>query len=763
MAETTSPAPVGTAVDVGPDKAGRRRVFLEVEGMTCASCSSRVERALNKLPDVRSSVNLATGRATIDAPATLDDQALAAVVAGRGYPARVATATDAAPVGSAELARARLLWKRFVVALVLFIPLSNLAVVAALAPAARFPGWQWALVALCLPVVTWCAWPFHRAAAVNAVHGSAAMDTLVSIAIIVSTLWSVVAVFTVDPAAAVPSGLWAAMTHSGSIYLETAAGITVLVLGGRYLEARARARAGDAVRALAALAVKDVRVLLPDGSEMPLPVGELRLCQQIVVRPGERIAADGDLTSGRALVDTSAMTGESVPREVTVGDRVTAGCLVVDGRIVVRSTAVGADTQLAGMIRLVEQAQVAKSGTQRLVDRISVVFVPTVLILAVITTAGWWLFGAAADKAVSAGLGVLVIACPCALGLATPVALLAAAGRGARDGIFVKDQRALDAAGGIDLVVWDKTGTVTTGSLSVTQVVAGPQAAEPWLWWAAAVESGSSHPVAQAIVRAAWERHPDEALPEVTDFVSHAGIGVTGTVQGRLVAASRPDQHHTELPEWAVEAVTAQSTAGRTVVVIGVDGAVAGVVGCSDSVKPSAARTIGALRRDRIRSELVTGDNAGAAGLVAADVGADPVHADLLPADKVDLIRRHQRQGRRVAMVGDGINDGPALAAADLGIAVGEGTDVAIAAADIILVRDDLDGVNEALRLASATISTIRWNLIWAFGYNVVAIPLAIAGLANPLLASAAMACSSLLVVFNSLRLDRAPHPAAEH
>lgn len=733
-----------------PDVSERRRLVLGIEGMTCTSCSARVERALNKMPGVQASVNFATGRATVDVPPAVDESALAAAVSRVGY-VPVPVVDEPFSAGDAEQVRARSLWRRFVVALVLFVPLSNLAVVAALAPTARFPGWQWLLVVLCAPVVTWCAWPFHRAAAVNAAHGAGTMDTLVSTGIIVATLWSCWSMFTVDPHVPIPDGLWAAMSHSGSIYLETASGITVLVLGGRYLEARARARAGQAVRALAALTAKEVTVLLADGSQMRLPAGELKNGQQLVCAPGDRIAADGTVHSGRAAVDTSAMTGESLPREVFTDDEVSAGHLVMDGRLIITATAVADQTQLAGMIRLVEQAQQSKSATQRLVDRISIVFVPAILAVAVLTAAGWLMAGAGIDRALTAALSALVVACPCALGLATPVALLAASGRGARHGIFVRDQDALDSGRNIDLVLWDKTGTITEGTLQVVQLYHAGGPSRQWLLLAAAVEAASGHPIGRAIV--ARSGGPEGLLP-VDDFEATIGIGVGGRVAGHRVRVCRPG------PELHLSAnlrtrVAADESAGRTVVAVLIDESVAGLVVCADTVKESAARVVQALHGRGIRSELLTGDNAGAATAVGAHIGADAVHSKLLPADKVAVIRGHQAAGRRVAMVGDGVNDGPALAIADLGIAVGAGTDVALEAADVILVRDDLDGVAESLALARATVRTIRWNLVWAFGYNLAAVPIAVAGLANPLVASAAMALSSLLVVTNSLRLDR--------
>ncbi len=635
------------------------------------------------------------------------------------------------------------------------------------------------MTVVALPVVTWCAWPFHRAAAVNLAHGTTTMDTLVSAGVIISTLWSLWSMLGLHRTSALPDGLWAALTASGSIYLETAAGITTFVLAGRYLELKARGRSGDALRALASLAAKDATVILPDGTHMLLPITELKAGQKFITRPGERIAADGTVELGPAAVDSSAITGESLPLEKTPGDAVVGGTMVTRGRLVVTASAVGPDTQLAGMLRLVEQAQTDKAAVQRRVDAIAAVFVPAVLIIAVCTLAGWLIVGSSLDRAVSAALGVLVIACPCALGLATPTALLVASGRGAQWGIFLKGHRALEATREVDTVVLDKTGTVTTGVLQVQSLfdVDGLDVkatgmddtgdAEVWdsltpRWWlraAAAVESGSEHAVAAAIVGVAGS---DGALgaTTVTDFENLPGLGAKATVDGRSVLVGRSLLFHQlgiEVPRECGEREMELAGTGCTVVLVSIDGTVRGLIALADTVKPTAAAAVARLHRQGLQTVLLTGDNQGAAQAVADRIGVQVVVAGVLPGGKVDYLRSLQSGGRIVAMVGDGINDGPALATADLSIAIGSGTDVAIAAADIILVRDDLRGVPDTIALATATLATIRGNLRWALGYNIAAIPIAVAGLAQPLLASAAMALSSLFVVSNSLRLAKLP------
>ena len=732
-----------------------RRVELDVSGMTCAACANRVQTRLNKLDGVRASVNYATRVATVDAPEGTSLSDLCAVVERAGYQAQLRVpGGDELP--DPDEAVARSLLRRLGVAAVLFVPLSHLSVMFAVLPETRFAGWQWLLTGLALPIVTWAAWPFHRVAWRNARHRTASMETLISVGVTAATLWSLYTIFAEHPERRT-TGLWQALMSSDAIYLEVAAGVTVFILAGRYFEARAKSKAGSALRALAALSAKNVAVVLPDGSEMVIPAQELKEQQRFVVRPGETIATDGLVVDGSAAVDMSAMTGESTPIRAVAGDSVVGGTVALDGRLIVEAAAVGADTQFAGMVRLVEEAQAQKADAQRLADRISGVFVPVVFVIAGLTAAGWLLTGAGADRAFSAALAVLVIACPCALGLATPTAMMVASGRGAQLGIFLKGYRALEAIRTVDTVVFDKTGTLTTGHLSVTAVTpADGWAAAEVLAYAAAVESGSEHAIATAILAAA----DDHA--GVEDFRAIPGSGVTGVVNGRTVAVGRPKwigraatMKGSAVPEPVETARRAAELMGQTVVLVAVDGAVCGALAVADAVKDSAAQAVAALHQRGLRTVLLTGDNATAAAEVAAQVGIEEVIAEVLPEGKVDVIEQLRERGRVVAMVGDGINDGPALASADLGLAIGRGTDVAIAAADVILVRDDLRSVPQALDLARATMRTIRVNMGWAFGYNVAAIPIAAAGLLNPLIAGAAMAFSSFFVVSNSLRLRK--------
>ncbi|MFN8043385.1 MAG: heavy metal translocating P-type ATPase [Mycobacterium sp.] len=739
---------MSTTVAGGPGAPPVRRVELDVSGMTCAACAARVENRLNKLDGVHASVNYATRVATVDASDAVSFDELCDVVQRAGYAAGPrAAGTDLGPDPDEATARSLLL--RLAVAAVLFVPLSHLSVMFAVLPSTRFAGWQWLLTGLALPIVTWAAWPFHRVALRNARHRVASMETLISVGITAATLWSLATIFVSHPQRQT-RGVWQALMSSDAIYLEVAAGVTVFVLAGRYFEARAKSKAGSALRALAALSAKSVTVLLADGSEMVLPAEELKEQQRFVVRPGEIIAADGLVVEGGAAVDMSAMTGESKPARAEPGASVIGGTVVLDGRLVVEAAAVGSDTHFAGMVRLVEEAQAQKADAQRLADRIAGVFVPAVFVIAALTAGGWLLAGAGADKAFSAALAVLVIACPCALGLATPTAMMVASGRGAQLGIFLKGYRALEAIRSIDTVVFDKTGTLTTGHLAVTAVTA----ADGWrsdevLALAAAVESGSEHAIATAILAATGEPDP------VADFRALPGRGVSGMVGSRRVDVGRPSWIGLDrvVPESVAAARRTGESDGQTVVFVAVDGAVCGSVAVADAVKDSAAAAVAALHERGLRTVLLTGDNPTAAAEVAAQVGIDDVIAEVLPEGKVDVIEQLRDRGRVVAMVGDGINDGPALVTADLGLAIGRGTDVAIAAADVILVRDDLRSVPQALDLARATMRTIRTNLVWAFGYNVAAIPIAAAGLLNPLIAGAAMAFSSFFVVSNSLRL----------
>lgn len=725
-----------------------RRVQLDVSGMSCAACAARVETKLNKVDGVHATVNYATRVATIDAADSVATDDLCEVVRRAGYDAAPRSATPV-EMADPDEQTARSLLRRLAIAAVLFVPLADLSVMFAVVPSTRFTGWAWVLTALALPIVTWAAWPFHRVALRNARHGAASMETLISVGVTAATLWSLATIFG-GHGQRQTHGIWDALLGSDAIYLEVAAGVTVFILAGRYFEAKAKSRAGSALRALAALSAKNVTVLLADGTEMVIPADELKEQQRFVVRPGETIAADGLVVEGSAAIDVSAMTGESTPARAHPGGQVIGGTVVLDGRLIVEAAAVGADTQFAGMVRLVEEAQAQKADAQRLADKVAAVFVPTVFVIAAVTAAGWLLSGAGADRAFSAALAVLVIACPCALGLATPTAMMVASGRGAQLGIFLKGYRALEAIRAVDTVVFDKTGTLTTGHLTVTGISAAPGwVADEVLAMAAAVEAASEHAVAVAIAGAVTDHR------DVADFRSSAGRGVTGHVSGRQVTVGRPSwvRGDSALDAELEGFWRAGEARGETVVFVAVDGEVCGAVAVADAVKESAAQAVADLHSRGLRTVLLTGDNASAAAAVAAQVGIDEVIAEVLPDGKVDVIEQLRDGGQVVAMVGDGINDGPALASADLGLAIGRGTDVAIGAADIILVRDDLDIVPQALDLARATMRTIRVNLFWAFGYNVAAIPIAAAGLLNPLIAGAAMAFSSFFVVSNSLRL----------
>lgn len=733
-----------------PDDEVTQRIALDVTGMSCGACAARVENKLNKIEGVRASVNFATRVATVEATPDVGVEQLCAVIERAGYQAAPRTeraTTDVDP----DADHARSLLRRLAIAAVLFIPLADLSVMFAVVPDTRFTGWQWVLTALAAPIVTWAAWPFHRTALRNARHGTSTMETLISIGVTAATVWSMYTIF-FDHQTYHAAGVWQALLGSDAIYLEVAAGVTVFVLAGRYFEARARSRAGGALRALAALGAKSVTVLLSDGGELVLPADELKEGQRFVVRPGEAIAADGLVVSGAAAVDVSAMTGESKPVQTHEGSSVVGGTVVLDGRLIVEAAAVGPDTRFAGMVRLVEQAQAQKADAQRLADRIASVFVPCVLVIAAATAIGWLLADGDVNRAVSAALAVLVIACPCALGLATPTAMMVASGRGAQLGIFLKGHRALEAIRAVDTVVFDKTGTLTTGQPQViTVAVADGWTEDEVLGHAAAVESASEHPVAHAIVTARGGRD----IADVENFQAFAGHGVAGSVDGVAVAVGRPAwvTRDRVVPADLAAARKAGEAQGQTVVFVAHGDTVCGAICIADAVKESAAGAIAHLHAEGMKTMLLTGDNAATAAAIGAAVGIDDVVAEVLPEDKVGAIEKLREQGRVVAMVGDGINDGPALACADLGLAIGRGTDVAIGAADIILVRDNLDSVPQALGLARATMRTIRVNMIWAFGYNVAAIPIAAAGLLNPLIAGAAMAVSSFLVVSNSLRL----------
>jgi P-type Cu+ transporter len=738
------------------------RVELSVRGMTCAACAARVEKNLSAISDVTAAVNFATEKATVTMPSSVSVQQLIAAVEQAGYSAEVATPPDAAGTpgegGAADLARVTYLKRRLIVALVFFVPLSDLSVLLSLFPVYRFAGWQWVLIALALPVAGWAAWPFHEAALRNARHGFSSMDTLVSLGIAAACGWSVYAMFVLDRGQARISA-WQLLAHAsgGGIYLEVAASVTTFLLAGRWYEARARLQAGDAMRELADAAAREACLLGADGSEQRVPVARLRPGDRFVVRPGEAIAADGTVEFGQSAVDTSMMTGESLPAEIAVGDLVAAGTVAVSGRLVVRADRTGQDTQLAHLIALVENALADKSSVQRLADRICGVFVPAVLAAAVVTLVGWLAAGATAEHAFSAALAVLIIACPCALGLATPAALVVACGRGAQLGIFIKGHAALEASRAVDTVVLDKTGTVTTGIMTATDVLAAPGTSRAELLRdLGSVESASEHPVAAAISSLAAAEVG--VLPPASGFRALPGLGATGVVDGREILVGRAAllaDRGVAIPPILAEECSRWEQAGRTVVLASRDGRAAGAVAVADTVKPSAAGAVESLRRLGLRTVLLTGDSQATAQAVATQIGVDEVIAGALPDRKAAVIRELQDRGRRVAMAGDGVNDGPALATADLGLALGSGTDVAISAADLILLRDDLGVLPEAIQLARATLAAIRRNLAWAFGYNIAAIPLAAAGFLNPLIAGAAMAASSAFVVASSVRLRR--------
>jgi Cu+-exporting ATPase len=717
---------MSTAVDDGA------RVRLVLEGMTCASCATRIERKLNKLEGVEASVNFATEQAAVSydpARTAVDDLIRAVEAAGYHASVEARAATDERET--------RALRTRLVVATALTVPLVALTMV----PPLEFHGWEWLALALATPVVLWAGWPFHRAAALNARHGAATMDTLISIGTLVAWIWSVVALV----------GLGDADT-----YFEVGAAITTLILVGRFLEARAKGRSSAALRALLELGAKEARVLR-GGREVLVPVDDVRPGDLFVVRPGEKIATDGVVEDGFSAVDQSMLTGEPVPVEVGPGNEVAGATLNSSGRLLVRATRVGAETALAQIARLVEEAQAGKAPIQRLVDRVSAVFVPIVLALSLLTLAGWLVVTNDATAAFTAAVAVLIIACPCALGLATPTALMVGTGRGAQLGILIKGPEVLERTRQVTTIVLDKTGTITEGRMWLADAIpaAGVSRAD-LLRIAGAVEDASEHPIARAIA----ERARDElqALPPVEQFANRAGLGVEAVVDGHAVVAGRPEllaEWGLELPAELAATRTAAEADGRTVVAVGWDGTARGLLVVADRIKPTSAEAIAELRELGLEPVLLTGDNERTARTVAASVGIERVLADVLPEDKVAEVRRLQDTGEVVAMVGDGVNDAPALAQSDLGLAIGTGTDVAIEASDLTLVSGDVRAAADAIRLARRTLRTIKGNLFWAFAYNVAAIPLAMAGLLNPIVAAAAMAFSSVFVVSNSLRLRR--------
>jgi Cu+-exporting ATPase len=753
-------SPVSTVTGDRPSAAANASgVELAIGGMTCASCAVRIEKKLNRLDGVTATVNFATGNARVSVPASITAQDLVRVVEQAGYtavPARRQPEQAGTAAGQGrEPGEAASLWRRLWISVVLAVPVAVLA----FTPALQFGYYQWLSLVLATPVWAWGAWPFHKAAWINARHRAATMDTLISVGVTAAYLWSVYALFFGSVGApGVRTGfvLFAREATANSTYLDVAAGVTVLVLVGRFLEARARRRSGAALAALLSMGAKDVAVLR-DGAEVRVPIDELAVGDRFVVRPGEKIAADGVVEAGYSAVDASMLTGEPVPVEVTVGDPVTGATVNASGRLVVRATRVGAETQLAQMARLVEEAQSGKAAVQRLADRVSGVFVPVVIGISVVTLITWLAVGQPAVAAFSAAVAVLIIACPCALGLATPTALLVGTGRGAQLGILIKGPEVLESTRKIDTVVLDKTGTVTTGRMSLVGVVPAPgQDAGELLKLAGSVEDASEHPIAAAIAAGAVDRLRS-SLPEVTGFTSYPGLGVSGVADGHAVVAGRRAWLE---QEWALQVPAALAArtvepedSGQTTVYVGWDGQVCGLLVVSDTVKATSPEAIAELRRMRLRPVLLTGDNERAAVAIAHQVGIDEVIAGVLPAGKAEVISRLQAEGRVVAMVGDGVNDAAALAQSDLGLAMGTGTDVAIEASDLTLVRGDLRAVPDAVALSRRTLRTIEGNLFWAFAYNVAALPLAALGFLNPLISAAAMAFSSVFVVSNSLRL----------
>ncbi len=733
---------------------GERSVELDIGGMTCASCASRIEKKLNRIDGVTATVNYATEKARVHFPTSVSADDLIEKVVDAGYTAQLHSTEPTRAQDDSVPSPAQLLRQRLLVSLALAAPV----IVLAMAPALQFRNWQWLSLTLATPVVFWGGAAFHRAAWVNARHATATMDTLISLGTLAAYAWSVYALFFGDAGmAGMKHGFSLAVERGGSaanIYLEVAAGVIVFILAGRYFETRAKDRAGSALRALLELGAKDVAVLR-DGVEIRIPTDQLRVGERFLVRPGEKVATDGVVTEGSSALDMSMLTGESVPVEVGPGDPVVGATVNAGGVLTVRATRIGADTQLAQMAALVEQAQDGKAPVQRLADRVAGVFVPIVIAISIATLGFWLGTGASIATAFGAAVAVLIIACPCALGLATPTALLVGTGRGAQLGILIKGPQVLESTRRIDTVVLDKTGTVTTGKMALAQVVtAQGQDAGELLAVAAAVEHGSEHPVARAVVAGAAERG---LRPEpVRQFVSHGGKGVQGMVGERAVVIGRAellDDWAVAVPEALARAKSEAEAAGRTAIVVAWDGIARGVLVIADAIKDTSAAAIADMRALGLTPVLLTGDNAAAARTVAERVGIDEVIAEVLPSDKLDVVERLQAEGRVVAMVGDGVNDAAALARADLGLAMGTGTDVAIEAGDITLVRGDLRTVGTAIRLSRATLRTIKGNLFWAFGYNVAALPLAAAGLLNPMLAGAAMALSSVFVVSNSLRL----------
>ncbi|HKO38375.1 MAG TPA: heavy metal translocating P-type ATPase [Solirubrobacterales bacterium] len=749
--------------------ANEERLELPIEGMTCSSCAGRVEKSLNQLEGVEATVNFATERASVSFdPARVEPERLVEAVEGVGYSASLPAARDEADEAPAA-DPTEPLRRRLIFSVALSLPVLLISMIEPL----QFENWQWLMLQLATPVVLWGGWPFHRAAWQNLRHGAATMDTLISLGTLAALGWSLYALFIGDagmPGMTMPFEL---VTERGAgadeIYLEVAAVVTTFILAGRYFEARAKRRAGAALEALLDLGAKDVAVLDANGEERRVPVSELAVGERFVVRPGEKVATDGVVESGSSAVDQSLVTGESVPVEVGPGEEVVGATVNVGGRLVVRATRVGEDTALAQIARLVTAAQSGKAPVQRLADRISGIFVPVVIALAVATLGFWLGNGAGASFAFTAAVAVLIIACPCALGLATPTALLVGTGRGAQLGLLIKGPEVLESTRRIDTVVLDKTGTVTSGEMTVVAVHAAPGVEEAEvLRLAGAVEDASEHPIAAAI--AARAKREFVLLPAVEEFASEPGIGVRGAVQDRLVTVGRASDPslgqiqrslkncphrgaNSANAEFVLEARGEAEALGQTAITVAWDGEVRGLIVVADTVKPSSREAIAQMRELGLEPVLLTGDNEATAKAVAAEVGIEEVIAEVLPAEKAAVVERLQGEGRTVAMVGDGVNDAPALAQADLGLAIGTGTDVAIEASDITLVSGDPRAVGDAIRLSRRTLATIKSNLFWAFAYNVAALPLAAAGFLNPLIAGATMAFSSVFVVTNSLRL----------
>jgi Cu+-exporting ATPase len=718
-------------------------IALPITGMTCASCANRVERRLNKLDGVSASVNYATETASVEYAAGVEVDQLVAAVEAAGYGATLPAADEPETAAADDPAAA--LRRRLIVSALFAIPVLALSMI----PALQFDNWQWLSLNLATPVVLWGAWPFHKAAWQNLKHATATMDTLISVGTLAAWSWSLYALFVGDAGDNGMRMAFELIPSSGGggneIYLETAAIVTTFILAGRYFEARAKRRAGAALKALLELGAKDVAVLDADGRERRIPIEQLAAGDRFVVRPGEKVATDGIVEAGRSAVDMSMLTGESVPVEVEPGSEVAGATVNAGGRLIVRATRVGADTALAQIARLVTQAQTGKAPVQRLADRVSGIFVPVVFAIAAGTLGFWLGTGQSASFAFTSAVAVLIIACPCALGLATPTALMVGTGRGAQLGLLIKGPEILESTRRIDTIVLDKTGTVTTGKMTLADVAGDPEA----LRLAGSLEHFSEHPVGRAIAAAAGEP------AAVEDFHNHEGLGVSGTVAGHQVLVGRPALMPWPVPPALEAARRDAERRGGTAVVAGWDGAVRAVLTVADTVKPTSASAVAELKALGLRPVLLTGDNATTARAVAAEVGIDEVIAEVLPAEKADVIRRLQAEGRVVAMAGDGVNDAPALAQADLGLSIGTGTDVAIEASDLTLVSGDLRAAADAIRLSRATLRTIKQNLGWAFGYNVAALPLAAIGLLNPVIASAAMACSSISVVANALRLRR--------